>query len=215
MSIIDDPAPSKPAGAARQESPGWPWWMSWAVIFVLAAAVALFSYRYMFGIPPVPLDIGSNIFRPGWLAIHASSAATALLIGSVQFSAALRGWKPSVHRIVGRVYAISCVAGGISGLILAFGSQAGPIATAGFGLLAIVWLLTVILGSARARQRQFASHRRWMIRSWSLTLAAVTLRLYLPLAAYLELDDLSAYRAIAFLCWVPNFLAAELLLRRS
>jgi hypothetical protein len=43
-------------------------------------------------------------------------------------------------------------------------------------------------------------------------LAAVTLRLYMPAAAMLHLDDMQAYRAIAWLAWVPNLAAAELLL---
>ena len=36
-------------------------------------------------------------------------------------------------------------------------------------------------GWLTARARRFDEHRRWMIRSFALTFAAVTLRLYLPL----------------------------------
>jgi hypothetical protein len=52
-----------------------------------------------------------------------------------------------------------------------------------------------------------------MIRNFSLTFAAVTLRLYLPasLAAGLPFD--TVYPAIAWLCWVPNLVVAEFLLR--
>lgn len=53
-----------------------------------------------------------------------------------------------------------------------------------------------------------------MIRSWALTLASVTLRLYLPTVSVLDLPFLPAYRAVAILCWVPNLIAAELWLRR-
>ena len=54
-----------------------------------------------------------------------------------------------------------------------------------------------------------------MIRSFSLTLAAVTLRLYLPLADVLALPEVGSYQAISFLCWVPNLLCAERYLHRS
>jgi hypothetical protein len=54
-----------------------------------------------------------------------------------------------------------------------------------------------------------------MIRSYALTFAAVTLRLYLPMALMASLDGLASYRAIAFLCWVPNLIVAELWLRRD
>ena len=48
----------------------------------------------------------------------------------------------------------------------------------------------------------------------ALTLAAVTLRLYLPFAALGPIPFFDAYRAIAFLCWVPNLLLAEVWLKR-
>jgi hypothetical protein len=53
-----------------------------------------------------------------------------------------------------------------------------------------------------------------MIRSFALTLAAVTLRLQMPAAFILGLDMAVAYPAIAFLCWVPNLAIAELVLAR-
>ena len=63
-------------------------------------------------------------------------------------------------------------------------------------------------------RRDLVAHREWMIRSFALTFAAVTLRLYLPIAQLLpvELDD--AYRAISFLCWAPNLVVAEAYLRQ-
>jgi hypothetical protein len=52
-----------------------------------------------------------------------------------------------------------------------------------------------------------------MIRSFALTFAAVTLRLYLPLAALLSINFVDAYRAISFLAWLPNLLVVESYLR--
>lgn len=51
-----------------------------------------------------------------------------------------------------------------------------------------------------------------MIRSFALTLAAVTLRLYLILLEFLPVEFDDGYRAISFLCWVPNWIIAELYL---
>jgi hypothetical protein len=48
-----------------------------------------------------------------------------------------------------------------------------------------------------------------MIRSYALCLAAVTLRLYLPLSGAIGIPFDDAYPAIAWLCWVPNLVAAE------
>lgn len=48
-----------------------------------------------------------------------------------------------------------------------------------------------------------------MIRSYTLCLAAVTLRVYLPIAEAAGIPFESAYPAITWLCWVPNLVAAE------
>ena len=53
-----------------------------------------------------------------------------------------------------------------------------------------------------------------MIRSAALTLAAVTLRLYLPIGV-ITVGFEASYPVIAWICWVPNLLAAEWLLRRE
>ncbi len=58
------------------------------------------------------------------------------------------------------------------------------------------------------------AHRRWMIRNYCLTFAAVTLRIYLPLSLVFHADFLSAYQVISEACWVPNLLEAEWLISR-
>jgi hypothetical protein len=55
-----------------------------------------------------------------------------------------------------------------------------------------------------------------MIRSYALTLAAVMLRIYLPLSQVFAIPFEPAYQTIAWLCWVPNLVVAEwLILRQS
>jgi hypothetical protein len=57
-----------------------------------------------------------------------------------------------------------------------------------------------------------------MLRSYALTFAAVTLRLYLPLAVIASIhgyDFMVAYRFIAWFAWVPNAIFAELFIRRG
>lgn len=184
------------------------WWLA----ALLSIGMALISYRYLAGVGPIPEGVASNLFARPWLMIHVASAATALLVGAFQFLPLLRDERVGAHRWLGRVYVAGCLAGGLSGLILAFGSTAGPVATAGFGSLALVWIAATVQGWRLAMKRDFARHRRWMIRSWSLTLAAVTLRVYLPLLEPLGIDMLDGYRAISFLAWVPNLALAELYL---
>lgn len=98
---------------------------------------------------------------------------------------------------------------------MAFGSTAGPWATLGFGGLAITWLLTTAMAWQTAIARDYAAHRAWAIRSWSLTFAAVTFRLYLPIFPMLGLPFVDGYRAASIYAWLINLGVAEWVLRRS
>lgn len=180
----------------------------------LCAAIALYSMRYLLPNPTGPDIILRNLFRAPWLIVHVAGATLALLVGPFQFARRLRQKRPALHRWVGRLYVAGCIVGGISGLVLAFGASSGPITTAGFGLLAIAWLGTTALAWRLAVQRRFADHRSWMIRSFALTCAAVTLRIYIPILLTLPVPFVNGYRAISFLCWVPNIIVAEYYLRR-
>lgn len=187
-----------------------------ACAVLLGALVAVASYRYLLpGWPAAPAAIAANIFAQPWLPLHAALGATALLVAPIQFLPNLRLTRPNLHRVVGRSYVLCCFASGLAGLILAWGGTAGPVATAGFATLAVTWVIVTARGLVLALHGRGAEHRRWMVRSFALTFSAVTLRLYLPLPPLLGIDFVEGYRAISFLCWVPNLLAAELYLRRG
>jgi len=189
--------------------------MAWLGGAVLSVGVALFSYRYVARVGPVPPTVAHNRFLNPWIIVHAASAATALLLGPVQFLPAVRRRWPRVHRWTGRTYVAGCLAGGASALVLAAGVSSGAIAGAGFGALGVVWMHVTGQGWRTARARQWPEHRRWMIRSFAMTFSAVTLRIYMPLAGVLGFDLVRAYPAIAWLCWVPNAILAELYLGKG
>ena len=69
------------------------------------------------------------------------------------------------------------------------------------------------MGYSAARRRDFTRHRRWMIRSFALTFAAVTLRAYVPISIMAAAPMAIAYPIISWACWVPNLIVAEIWLR--
>jgi uncharacterized membrane protein len=186
----------------------------WGLTALLCTGVALFSYRYLFATGPRFEVIAANRLSDPWLVMHVATAATALFVAPFQFLAKIRARRAWLHRWMGRIYLTCCIIGGLSGLVLSLGASTGPITTAGFGLLSLGWLYTTVLGWRTARDRRFAEHRRWMIRSFALTFAAVTLRIYLPILQALPIAFNDGYRVISFLCWVPNLIVAEWYLRR-
>ncbi len=187
----------------------------WGLGAFLSVGVALFSYRYLPELGPRPPNILGNTFAKPWLKVHVAGAATALLLGPFNFVGAIRRRAPRVHRWVGRIYILGSLVGSAGGLVIAFGSFAGPIATVGFVSLAVSWIVANVQGWRSAMDGRFADHREWMVRSFAMTFGAVLLRVYLPLSQLLHIPFIDAYRAIAFLAWVPNLLVAEIYLRRT
>lgn len=186
--------------------------IGWIVLALMSFAVATASYRYLIDFGPVPPAIAANKFKHPWLVLHAASAATALLVGPIQFVSRVRAARPKLHRWLGRIYVVCCIAGGITGLVLALGASTGPVSVLGFGLLAVAWTVSTVIAWRAAVERRFAQHQAWMIRSFALTCAALTLRVYIPTLEVLPVPFETGYRVISFACWVPNVLIAELLL---
>jgi hypothetical protein len=111
---------------------------------------------------------------------------------------------------------ISVLVGGIAGLSLAFVSEGGATTHLGFGMLAVLWLWSTAQAYLKIRAGDEKAHRRWMTRSYSLTYAAVMLRVYLLLSRVAGYEFVPAYQVIAWMCWVPNLIVAEWwLLRRD
>lgn len=200
-------------------------WSGWIVGTLLCTGIALVSFRYLVDATHLPAFVSrhlffklieTNAFRHPWLTVHVACAASALLVGPLQVLPGIRRRVPTLHHWIGRTYVLGCLLGGIAGLVLALGAATGPVSTAGFGLLAVAWFFATGAAWQLATQRRFEQHREWMTRSFSLTLSAVTLRIYLGLmhlAPFIAYED--AYRAISFLCWVPNLVLAELYVRAT
>lgn len=107
------------------------------------------------------------------------------------------------------MYVFAAVVGGVAGFTLALHSFGGLVTHFGFGLMAICWVVATLNAYRHIRRGDLIAHRAWMLRSYALTLAAVTLRIYLPLSQIAEIEFEAAYQVISWLCWVPNLLVVE------
>ncbi|GAA1401363.1 DUF2306 domain-containing protein [Catellatospora coxensis] len=166
--------------------------------------------------------------RPAWVQAvfyaHIVGGGIALAVSPLQFAARIRARVPRVHRTVGRIAVAAMLVSGVAGLVIAPLNQAGPVGTAGFGALAVLWLWFAVAALRAARRRDFTAHRRWAVRAFAMTYAGVMLRLWLIPLMFAAIgwfgvapEDAfaTAYAYVPFLCWVPNLLVAEFVLRRS
>lgn len=185
---------------------------SWGVALVicLALPIALYGLAFSF-VPDANPEFRTRLFSLPWYAYaHFIGSGVALLVGGFQFSARLRRRHPALHRWSGRTYLLACLAGGLGGLGLSSISFGGPATHVGFALLAVLWLYSGLQAWLAIRRRDLAGHQRWMIRSFALTFAAVTLRIELGLLTGVAgLDFADAYVTVAWLSWVPNLIIAE------
>ena len=190
-------------------------WTRTGLLWFFTIGVAVFSWRFMVGgVEATMAFVAYHAqLRPIAFFAHVILAPVALALVPFQLWQGLRVRQPLVHRLMGRAYGMAVVISGASGLWLAVTTEAGPVAAFGFGLLAVLWLGTTITGIRLAMGGDRIAHRRWMIRSIALTLAAVTLRIQIPVGMVLEVPFDTAYPVIAWLCWVPNLIVAELMLR--
>ena len=135
--------------------------------------------------------------------------------GPWQFSEKLRERALNLHRWLGRFYLLEVALGSIAGFAMALVSEEGLPTHLGFGMLAALWFFTGLQAYRMVRSRNIVAHRQWMIRNFALTLAAVTLRNWLPLMLFaLHWPFRLAYITVSWLCWVPNLFIAEWMVRR-
>ncbi len=203
---------SSEARAAPRAAPRG-WWLMAA----LAVAIAGYAISYQFrGIDAFGIELLASFYRRPWaIWAHMMFGAVALVSGALNFRHAIRRARPALHRRVGEAYVIAALGTGLAGGWLAVFAYGGLANRLGFGGLALATVVTTGAAWRYAVQRDLKRHRQWMLRSYAMILAAVTLRLQLPfLAGWLQ-GFAPAYAIVAWSCWVPNLAVAEWLARTT
>lgn len=145
---------------------------------------------------------------------HIIFGGIALLIGWLQFHQKLLRKKAALHRLIGKVYVVSVLLSALAGIGTGFTATGGLIASVGFICLGIIWFTTTLLAYLKIRASQIEQHRKLMIYSYAACFAAVTLRVWLPLLMIVSGDYLVAYLIVSWLCWVPNMVVANLIVKK-
>jgi hypothetical protein len=185
--------------------------IAWSIMTLLALAISAYAAAVVLSPAFRPEFVQAILVqRPITAASHFLASAVALTLGAFQLNTFLRRRFLTAHRWLGRLYLVAVLLGGISGLVMATTSSGGRTAHLGFGGLAVAWLTTTFIAYCHILRRNIIGHQDWMIRSYALTLAAVTLRIYLPASQIAGMPFDSAYPIISWICWVPNLIVAEM-----
>lgn len=142
---------------------------------------------------------------------HVYTSIFVLILGSLQFSTWIRSRFAQLHRMLGSLYiALVLLVSSPSGLIMAIYANGGKSAQLSFSLQAILWFLVTALAFYYAKEKKWTRHSNFMLRSYALTLSAITLRLLKwVIANFLEWPPMDTYRLVSWLGWLVNLAVIE------
>jgi hypothetical protein len=197
----------------------------WAIIIVLIIAGAvkmlLLSTPYLTMERDVDFLVTKTFYYdvPLWqlsFYSHVFSSWVLLFTGIIQFIPAVHSRWPVFHKWCGYVYvAVLLLFSGPAAIVMGVYANGGIAAKASFVLLGTLWW--IFTGSALyyALKRKWNEHGAFMLRSFSLCLSALSLRLYAMILGFMDagFDARDKYTLIAWLSWVPNLLIAEWLIQ--
>lgn len=218
--VSPPPVASRPATSVGSRI-GWGW-IVFSAVTVVIMAVTPYLTTSLRELSDADAGIASTYADqplPILLAFytHICFGAVALLIGPLQFARGLRERFPRMHRWLGSISIGAIAIAAIAGLVISPVTSAGLVGTLGFATLAVLWATFALLGLRAIVRRDIRSHREWMTRTFALTYAAVTLRLWIPILMLAftatgtnpDAAFAAAYAIVPFLCWVPNLIVAE------
>ncbi|MCM3569235.1 DUF2306 domain-containing protein [Neobacillus mesonae] len=152
----------------------------WILVIVSIGVMVPFMYPYLtFDPDKSRVNITSTAIQYPVLVAHIIFAFIAIVTGFFQFIDSIRHRHPKIHRNIGRMYVISIFISGIFAFVLFFYTESFTKAMA-FLVLTVLWLFTTWKAYQAAVKRRFHEHRKWIIRSFGITLAAVNARLLVP-----------------------------------
>ena len=145
---------------------------------------------------------------------HVYTSIFLMIFGAIQFSNYIQNKLIKLHRISGRFYVgILLLLSGPSGLIMSYYANGGLVAQISFLLLSSFWMLFTFLSFYFVLKRQLIKHQKFAIRSFALTLSAISLRLFkYLLVLFFEPYPMDAYRIAAWSGWTFNLLLAEIII---
>ena len=160
-----------------------------------------------------------DYWRFGFYA-HVFTSVFVLLAGATQFTRYIIFNYPKIHKRIGYSYIwLVLFVSGPGAFAMALHANGGLPSKTSFVLQTIMWF--VFTGGAwyYAVKKKFTKHAECMLLSYSLTFAAVTLRLIKILLTQLQyhgllkgLRPVDAYITVAWTSWVPNMIISALLI---
>ncbi|MEM6723070.1 MAG: DUF2306 domain-containing protein [Bacteroidota bacterium] len=142
--------------------------------------------------------------------VHIFTSLLVLIAGFTQFSRWIMRQRPGIHRRMGQLYvAVILIFSGPSGLIMYYYANGGRSSKISFVILAGLWWIFTWLAYRTALKKQWRKHGQFMVRSFALSLSAITLRVIMFILGPYQIDHVALYTWSAWLSWTINLAVAE------
>ena len=144
--------------------------------------------------------------------IHVFTSTFCLFAGLTQFSKTLINQVPKIHRTLGNIYFfnIVCINFPVCIIMSYYANGLLPSKIA-FSTLNILWMWFTLKAILCIKKGKIVNHKKFMIRSFALTLSAISLRTWnILFVNFSNFDSLTIYMIIAWLGFVPNLIMAEI-----
>ena len=147
--------------------------------------------------------------------LHIFSSCLVLFSGAFLFPKVIIKKFSTLHRWAGKIYVLLLLlVSAPSGAIMAFYANGGWPAKTSFLILCPLWWYCTYMGYRKIRQKKIKEHEVWMIRSYALTLSAISLRFYQMILGNTGIFDPDTfYVIVSWISWLGNLLVAEVWVR--
>lgn len=197
-------------------------WLLGSILFLLIFTLSINTFSYLnFDFTYGFLRLKQDAIKTGWYLpayyTHIIIAGFVLLIGFFQLNTKISLKRKWLHRFLGKCYGYGILLfAAPGGIVMSFFIHRGTSVLLSFLVQSILWILFTAFAIKAIKNGNITTHRKWMWRSYALTFAAVTLRLYAFATSWsVDLTHPSAYAIIAWLSWTINLLVVELYLRAT
>ena len=161
--------------------------------------------------PDAILD--NTVFMWGFY-VHITSSVFVMAGGILQFFPELFHKNRWLHRKIGQMYvAFILLLAAPSGLILAIYANGGLVSKVGFSMQCLVWWWLTFIAWRAILAKNWLKHSEWMLKSYAVTLAAMSLRTLSYIMYYAwATKPMETYLTVTWLSWVGNLFIVELLI---
>lgn len=189
----------------------------WLIIVFLGAILIIntipyYSFRndYNFFLEKGPL--ANEILWRFCFYLHISGAMLCMVVGIPQCFVWLVKKYRRLHTILGKIYVfailfVACP----SGFYMSFFTKGGIMGIIPFMSIAVLWFVTTFIGYRYIKNKKIVDHALWMIRSYALTLSALTFRVYQIIFAYgFDMDPEKNYILSLWVSLLGNIALGEI-----